>query len=695
MKLIRFLTYSFVVGILILLGNNNVNAAGVVTYDYNNTSYGNRTMADVAQEYSKAINAGETYVSNDESTYYTVPASIEAPYNQGTLTNDTLKSMQAMTDFYRYLIGARPLQKKCVQNESLQYQALDRNFQFSHSISNSSKPEDMSDELWQKGYKLDHNILARYSTPTDAITSWVNEGYITYSNTWDTTGHRTALISPINSSVQFGYCGDIAIGKICERNNTGYDEPFYAFPAAGFMPKNVVYPGYCVWSTYLNTEYVKVEDSSSVVITVTNTRTGESYKCKSEDSTATIGTSTINFVQPSDNEEDRYTDTYSVTIKGLVDVSSGNPAVIKYDVKFFDVNEYANSYVKSVKAEGFSKLVIYKSMNDKENMKKIAAVLPNKVTVVADSGYKTSVSVKGAWKWDENNQCYINKADASELPKHISDKLGKLENIKISYEISDDYYDQYNSIGTVGTVAEGNTIQMYVYRTMMTSHHSKIFKINPIEDGYVGEEIFDRYTSSEYDAEASAATSYPYDYYNFGPLKVSDSGEYISIYYSDDEYYDEAYVSVSTKKISINHRDAFDVIDIPGTKHKHTEKIINVKKATIFESGYTGDIFCSSCGKIIKKGEVLKKLSLSKPKVKCVKRKTRIKIKWTKVINATCYEIRYKKGKKWKKKIVRKTNYTIKKIKKYKKIKIKIRAIAVNNKSKVCSSTVKKTLRIK
>ena len=95
--------------------------------------------------------------------------------------------MEAMTNFYRYLTGAKPLLKKCVQNESLQYQALDRNFQFDHYISNSSKPDDMDDELWQKGFNLDHNILAMYATPFGSITSWMNEGYSLSNGTWDTT----------------------------------------------------------------------------------------------------------------------------------------------------------------------------------------------------------------------------------------------------------------------------------------------------------------------------------------------------------------------------------------------------------------------------------------------------------------------------------------------------------------------------
>ena len=370
---------------------NMAKAAGTVVYDYNNTIFGQRTKDDVAAEYSKAKNAGETYVDGQESTYYSTPASIEAPYNQGILTDDTLASMEAMTNFYRYLTGAKPLLKKCVQNESLQYQALDRNFQFDHYISNSSKPDDMDDELWQKGFNLDHNILAMYATPFGSITSWMNEGYSLSNGTWDTTGHRMALISPQYSSVQFGYSGHVSIGKICESRNTGYTEPFSAFPAAGYMPDNVVYPDECVWSTYLNKDYVKVQNPGNVLITVKNLTTGESYICKSSDSTASISTSTIDFVQPKDATNHKYVDNYSVTITGLKDVKTGDDATIKYEVKFFDVSQLAQSYVKSVSPEGFSKLVVYKSMNDTESLKKIAAVLPKKVKIVADSGEYISI----------------------------------------------------------------------------------------------------------------------------------------------------------------------------------------------------------------------------------------------------------------------------------------------------------------
>ena len=49
---------------------------------------------------------------------------------------------------------------------------------------------------------------------------------------------------------------------------------------------------------------------------------------------------------------------------------------------------------------------------------------------------------------------------------------------------------------------------MYVYRTMMSAQHSKIFKIYNKGNGiYSGIEKFDRYTSKEFDAEESSKQS--------------------------------------------------------------------------------------------------------------------------------------------------------------------------------------------
>ena len=574
---------------MLLFGMNtniiNVKAA-TVNYDYKDTIFGQRTKEEVVKEYSKGLNSGnDTYDPEKKSTYYSKPASIENPYDPGVLTNDTLAAMEGMTNFYRYLAGVESLQEKCTQNESLQYQALDRNFYFDHYISNSAKPEDMSDELWEKGYKCDHNIIAKGYTPSGAIYGWMNEGYNLKTKSWDTLGHRYALIAPQYSNIQFGYCGHVTIGKNCESKNPRQTEPFSAYPQAGYMPSNLVEAQKCAWSVQLNAQKVKISDISNVVVKVTNISTNKSYECTLKDGTARLASSfpssssVLQFVQPSDATNGRYKDNYKVEITGLTDVVTNEEASISYEIKFFDANELAESCVKRVKPTQFSKLVIYKSFDTTEKLKKAAAVLPDTVEIQTTSSYKMKVKVSGNWTLDEENSCYVNKVDKSSLPSNITDKQGILDRVTIPYEISEFSDDIYNTLKVSGTQEESETIKMSVYRMRIGYYHSKIFRIQKNEDGtYKGLLKFDRYKSKEYDKAASAASTYrASDIYNFGPLEISDSGEYVSIYY-DDDHVDCAYLSTTIEKINVAH------------KYKNT-----TVKPTCTEGGYTHHK-CSVCG---------------------------------------------------------------------------------------------------
>lgn len=552
--------------------------AATVTYDYKDTIFGTRTKEEVVKKYADAQNAGsDTYKNGDPSTYYTTPASITSPYHQGILTDDTLKAMEGMTNFYRYMAGVEPLQESCTQNESLQYQALDRNFKFAHYISDSDKPSDMSDELWKKGFDCTHNILASGYTPSGAVTGWMNEGYNLSQKSWDTLGHRYALIEPEHSNIQFGYCGRIAIGKNSQDKNPDYTEAFSAFPSPGYMPDNLLRPSESAWTLDLNTNKIKASNTSNVVVTVTNLSTNDSYECKTSDKTAQVSSGRVAFVQPSDAVNGKYTANYSVKVTGLTDVATGDEAVVTYEVKFFDVTQTMESYVKSVKPVGFTKLVVYKTMNSTKNLEKAAAVLPNEFEVTAESGYKTKIKVTGHWTLDEANQCYTNHADASSLPSHIKDKNGLLDKITIPYNISTSDYDLYNTLSYSGTAAEGKTISMEVYRTLVSADHSEIYKIIANSDGtYSGQKRFDRYESEEYDADKSAQSPYQAsDFYTFGPLKVSDSGEYISVYYYDGG---NGYLSTDINTLTIDHQ--------------YEDKVV---KPTCTEGGYTIHE-CTNCG---------------------------------------------------------------------------------------------------
>jgi len=80
----------------------------------------------------------------------------------------------------------------------------------------------------------------------------------------------------------------------------------------------------------------------------------------------------------------------------------------------------------------------------------------------------------------------------------------------------------------------------------------------------------------------------------------------------------------------------------------HTTVLKNKKQATYFKVGYSGDSVCSKCNVVVKKGKSIAKLTLKIPTFKTVNGKKQFKVKYTKVKNATGFQVRYKLKGKWK-----------------------------------------------
>ena len=542
-----------------------------------------RTLKEVADEYAKARYAGATYSNSDSSTWYQEPCSTSAPYAAGVLTQDTHTAMTAMTNFYRWLSGLNSLKNSSTHSDSLQVQALVRNFEFSHWVSDSSKPADMSDEMWNAGAPCRHNILARGYTPQGAITGWMNEGYSLRSQSWDTTGHRYALIEASLSDVQYGFSGGIAIGAGVASGNTS-DLPFSAFPAPGYMPSRLVSPSSSAWSVRINKNTLKIADSTKVTAVITNLNTGNSYECTKENGKLRVSGVEIDMVQPSDYSGSRYTDSYRVQITGLQDAAAGSEAQISYTTRFADITEEMPSYVTSVTADA-REYVIYKTMDNIESIKKVAAILPKQVWATAESGKKIRVSVKGEWEINEADKCFVNSADPSGLPENITDKNHLLDEVKVPYKISDDYYDSYNTLYiSPQKVKEGENIELGVYRTNISTDTSQIYKLTAKEDGtYSAVKKYDSSESPEFDKEASDASVYSATHiYKKSGVTLDDAGEYISVYYSSSSQ-SRIYVCRATKTLEVEHTHTWDEGKI-------------TKASTCTKKG-TKTFTCTVCGK--------------------------------------------------------------------------------------------------
>lgn len=542
-----------------------------------------RTLKEVADEYAKARYAGATYSNSDSSTWYQEPCSTSAPYAAGVLTQDTHTAMTAMTNFYRWLSGLNSLKNSSTHSDSLQVQALVRNFEFSHWVSDSSKPADMSDEMWNAGAPCRHNILARGYTPQGAITGWMNEGYSLRSQSWDTTGHRYALIEASLSDVQYGFSGGIAIGADVASGNTS-DLPFSAFSAPGYMPSRLVSPSSSAWSVRINKNTLKIADFTKVTAVITNLNTGNSYECTKENGKLRVSGVEIDMVQPSDYSGSRYTDSYRVQITGLQDAATGSEAQISYTTRFADITEEMPSYVTSVTADA-REYVIYKTMDNIESIKKVAAILPKQVWATAESGKKIRVSVKGEWEINEADKCFVNSADPSGLPENITDKNHLLDEVKVPYKISDDYYDSYNTLYiSPQKVKEGKNIELGVYRTNISTDTSQIYKLTAKEDGtYSAVKKYDSSESPEFDKEASDASVYSATHiYKKSGVTLDDAGEYISVYYSSSSQ-SRIYVCRATKTLEVEHTHTWDEGKI-------------TKEATCTKKG-TKTFTCTVCGK--------------------------------------------------------------------------------------------------
>ena len=321
----------------------NVNAESYIANDWE--IYKTRTKEQIIAEYNKTKNTG-SYENGNSETYYKVAPITSAPYNEGELTADTHKAMTTMANYYRWLVGVEPLTGVSTHRKDLQAGALVRISidNFTHFLDDSQRPRGMSDELWQIAKMPPHNIIAWGYTPTGAITGWLNEGYNLTEKTFDTTGHRRAILDPDISLLQFGYVAPTAMGNIVETKNTS-DLAYTAFPVPGYMPNNILNDNTSAWNITLNTAKLNYDDPSKIIVRVTDLQTNKSYECKKEDNTLQVSGGELIFVQPS-VENTQYLDntSYKVEVLGLQESSnirevSAPDAKVEYTVNFFDVTK--------------------------------------------------------------------------------------------------------------------------------------------------------------------------------------------------------------------------------------------------------------------------------------------------------------------------------------------------------------------
>ena len=346
-----------------------VEAAGAVVYDAANISRFQRTPENVTLRWYNALQTGPSYNDGIRETWFVRPSSTVYPYDQGELTQDTVDHMAAIVNYVRWLSGSEPLTIAPKKRDDMQRCALIRNFDFSHTVRDSYKPADMPQALWDSG-KVTNHSLSLNQTPAKAIIGWVNEGYILSTNQWGTVGHRFNILEQALGSIDFGYSGEVCAATINKYGNST-SAPFSAYPAPGPMPTQLVYAAKSAWSLQLNESVFQVPNSgANLKVTVTNAATGESYSCTKDNGKLRYATwmiEDINFVQPPCGDSNYAPGSvYNVVVTGLKEKSSGKDAEIRYQVNFFDLEQYKpyDPFVDVTESDWFYTSVLWAYHND-------------------------------------------------------------------------------------------------------------------------------------------------------------------------------------------------------------------------------------------------------------------------------------------------------------------------------------------
>ncbi len=437
--------------------------------------------------------------------------------------------MTDMTNYYRWLIGARPLSVTSEHSDALQAGALIRNFDFNHIVKDSLKPEDMSQDLWDKGAHCGHNILAYDSTPQGAISSWIEEGYKLFSGTFDQIGHRAALLLSKWNNVQFGYSGNVAIGTDTVRTSSDYNQKdlaYYAYPAPGYMPiDDTVNARTSAWTLELNT--LKFDNVEDIKIIVTNLNNNEQYECTKANGKLMYDASWtyIVFAQPTPVTGNKYVngDKYKVEVEGIKEKTTGKEVKLEYTTEFFDIKD---TIVTGYSINGYNNVKM-----DTANTKKleqIATFLPDSINIQTNTGKTATIKVDGKWIPDEANQCWKNSANAANLPEDIKDPDNILKEIKIKYTLDSGYKSSYLS-GETDVIEESEkNIQLYRYMTG-TSKYELYQVVDNNTRGYNSIKHYDQNDDSV--IENGNSVYFPMKY------TLSDSGTYYAIYYSSGTAY--------------------------------------------------------------------------------------------------------------------------------------------------------------
>ena len=585
----------FIIVLVTLNFGAEVNAVEYSGYNANEWSiFKNRTKEQIGHEYAKAYYTGPTYNNTDKTSYYTRQPSLEAPYDGGCLTEDTLKVVEAQINYFRFLAGVNPLKNAVTTSEQMQIGALARNMYFDHDISQKEKPEGMSDEMWKLAVYCSHNVLASSYSPRESIKGWLDEGYSKYQKKFDTIGHRMAIINQKVSDFNYGYSGKVAIGGAKWQNTA--EIPYVAFPSPGYMPIDILSPKASAWNIEINRNIIQTpSDFNTVKVKVTNINSGDCYECTNANGNLklqTAGEYTIYFVQP-DATSYKYAegDKFKVEVEGFTEKSTGKAITLTYTTEFFDVTKHVDSArLKTASVSGiWRKVNIAPNLENEDTLNKISKLFPNTIEINTDIGKKDTLTFSGDWILDMDNKCWYKNINKNEIPSYLIDPDGKLNTIKIQYTTDTTLNNCNFIIETEPQIGEKGKIQINkMYKSF--GNTSKICEIYQVDNNSkVKLKYNNKIAYNEYSVE-----------FETDPYKLSDTGTYIAVYYSDTASYQSNYgvCIAGVADVDVNEYERVDVDENSKYIFKDLNKIIKLQPK--FSETATNYTYKSTNEKIIK-----------------------------------------------------------------------------------------------
>ena len=477
-------------------------AAPMTAYNLNEMApFKGRTSQDVIARYQDATGNTGTYIDADPSSWYSVQASTKAPYAAGTLNPDTHAAMTKMVNFYRWLTGVQEFSGVSAEDPALQAQALIRNFASGHTVSSSSKPDDMPQELWDAGAPCTHNILLPGmgrelgDTPQEAVESFLNEGYMTNANiTWTPygIGHRLAIIGPDVTGMNFGFSGACCVGAAFYSNRKDMKGMFSAFPAPGCMPAHTMTPNDSVWHLQFDTSLIKAADKNLVSVTITNLSTGEQVIRTVSDNTLKVSDGTLLFAQP--YSRTCYSDSFHIEISGLTDAVTGAEVFVEYTVDFENIRGQSASTVVKFTPH-IEQVIIPESMATDENLEIVRAALPEKIWAMSNGGTDSVISIAGSWTLHRDSRKFIAEVDTTTMDAAWVIPGNLKRTVEVPYTVTpDDDEDNFSLNISPSSCAAGNEVRFNVstYSARMGRKNGRICRVRQNSDGtWRAETVFD------------------------------------------------------------------------------------------------------------------------------------------------------------------------------------------------------------